>query len=459
MEIDSRSASDEEKSGETTFRDSPSTEFAAVPSFLLKTYDIVNNLQYKDWVKWNEEGDAFIILNNDFWEKILPVYFRHKNMSSFIRQLNIYGFKKTKSKNEEQCFAHKDFRKDNKKLLLNMKRKTKNSDKKSQNGDSYIKKSEVLKLVKDMNERIVEQESRIENLIKSNKEFKNSVLALYTELEKSKEREKKVEKILIELAPLSKTQNNSGKILNEELSNQLKEKFASDNIFRLENSDLLNLFRSFVENFIQKLGNNDVNNLYFDNRNNFNYYQRANQSPGTRQIFPFEMQKFNHNNMLENGPLKRKYSSKNSKHDLFEYPLRKREAKALRSNSVNESDIWEKLSDGKISGFNQSSHHDFMENIDNGQNIKTPYMYSWDQSLMSEIGNKEKIPDNVSVSSKQSWNNCLLKTCIGQKQMSPFLGNFELISHQSKGDLSDINSVSSFSSENKFWGMKRRVAN
>lgn len=296
-------------------------------------------------------------------------------MSSFIRQLNIYGFKKTKAKNEEQCFAHKDFRKNNKKLLLNMKRKTKNSDKKSQSGDPFMRKSEVMKLISDMNDKISEQENRIENLIKSNKEFKNSVLALYTELEKSKEREKKVEKILIELSPLSKTQASAGKILNEELSNQLKEKFATENTFRLENSDLLNLFRSFVENFIQKLGNNDVNNLYFDNRNNFSYYQRASQSPGTRQIFPFDVQKFNHNNMLENGPMKKK-NSKLSKHDFFDSSLRRRDAKALRSNSVNESDIWEKMSEGKISRFNQSSHHDFMENIDNGQNAKAPYMYS-----------------------------------------------------------------------------------
>ena len=70
--------------------------------------------------------------------------------------------------------------------------------------------------------------------------------------------------------------------------------------------------------------------------------------------------------------------------------------------------------------------------------------------MMSEIEHKEKVLDNVSVSSKEIQNNCLLNSCIGQKPINTFLGNFELISNQSKGDVSDINSVSSFSSENKF---------
>lgn len=39
-----------------------SSEFLAVPSFLLKTYDIVNDPTLNDIVRWNEAGDAFLIL-------------------------------------------------------------------------------------------------------------------------------------------------------------------------------------------------------------------------------------------------------------------------------------------------------------------------------------------------------------------------------------------------------------
>lgn len=79
-----------------------SSEFLAVPSFLLKTYDIVNDESLNDIVRWNESGDAFIIAKtHDFCEEILPTYFKHKNLSSFVRQLNMYGFHKTKQKNNE----------------------------------------------------------------------------------------------------------------------------------------------------------------------------------------------------------------------------------------------------------------------------------------------------------------------------------------------------------------------
>lgn len=80
-------------------RHSPATEFITVPSFLLKTYEIVDDPNYDDIIKWNSQGDAFIIVKqNEFCEQILPVYFKHKNLSSFIRQLNMYGFHKTKGK-------------------------------------------------------------------------------------------------------------------------------------------------------------------------------------------------------------------------------------------------------------------------------------------------------------------------------------------------------------------------
>lgn len=79
------------------------SEFRSVPSFLLKTYEIVESHRFDDTVCWNKTGDAFIICKtNDFCERILPMYFKHKNLSSFVRQLNMYGFHKTKYKNNEQ---------------------------------------------------------------------------------------------------------------------------------------------------------------------------------------------------------------------------------------------------------------------------------------------------------------------------------------------------------------------
>lgn len=46
-------------------------------------------------VRWTDDGNAFLVLDEfAFAKQLLPLYFRHKNFSSFIRQLNFYTFTK-----------------------------------------------------------------------------------------------------------------------------------------------------------------------------------------------------------------------------------------------------------------------------------------------------------------------------------------------------------------------------
>lgn len=48
-----------------------------------------------DIVSWTGVGDSFTIKDIDaFQKKILPKYFNHSKFSSFVRQLNFYGFQK-----------------------------------------------------------------------------------------------------------------------------------------------------------------------------------------------------------------------------------------------------------------------------------------------------------------------------------------------------------------------------
>ena len=50
---------------------------------------------FKDIVHWGDDGTTFIIEDSiKFSVTVLPKYFNHKKFSSFVRQLNMYGFNK-----------------------------------------------------------------------------------------------------------------------------------------------------------------------------------------------------------------------------------------------------------------------------------------------------------------------------------------------------------------------------
>jgi hypothetical protein len=64
-----------------------------VSAFLTKTYDMVNNS--RDHIRWSNCGTYFIIENpHRLAEHVLPIHFKHSNLATFVRQLNMYGFQK-----------------------------------------------------------------------------------------------------------------------------------------------------------------------------------------------------------------------------------------------------------------------------------------------------------------------------------------------------------------------------
>ncbi|CAE6363489.1 unnamed protein product [Rhizoctonia solani] len=67
----------------------------AVPAFLNKLYNMVSNPETDELVRWSDEGDSFYIPSHERLSKeLLPRFFKHGNFSSFVRQLNMYGFHK-----------------------------------------------------------------------------------------------------------------------------------------------------------------------------------------------------------------------------------------------------------------------------------------------------------------------------------------------------------------------------
>lgn len=62
--------------------------------FLSKILTMISP-ENEEIIKWNEGGDGFIICDIDkFTKELMPRYFKTKKLSSFIRQLNFYGFHK-----------------------------------------------------------------------------------------------------------------------------------------------------------------------------------------------------------------------------------------------------------------------------------------------------------------------------------------------------------------------------
>ncbi|CAH1779833.1 unnamed protein product [Owenia fusiformis] len=102
-----------------------------VPAFLTKLWKLVEDPSTNDLICWDSSGLSFHVYDQlRFAREVLPLYFKHGNIASFIRQLNMYGFRKAlnvdvgvKVESDNLEFYHQYFQRDQEHLLENIKRK------------------------------------------------------------------------------------------------------------------------------------------------------------------------------------------------------------------------------------------------------------------------------------------------------------------------------------------------
>ena len=97
----------------------------SVPPFVIKLYDLVTQPETDGIVCWGSTGNSFLLLDTRlFSQLVLPMHFKHDNLRSFERQLNIYGFQRCIAQPTEHAleFFHPKFRRDQRDLLLEIKR-------------------------------------------------------------------------------------------------------------------------------------------------------------------------------------------------------------------------------------------------------------------------------------------------------------------------------------------------
>ncbi|XP_072364071.1 heat shock factor protein 1 isoform X4 [Scyliorhinus torazame] len=104
-----------------------------VPAFLTKLWTLIEDPDTNELICWSASGNSFHVFDQGrFAKEVLPKYFKHNNMASFVRQLNMYGFRKVvnieqgglvKPEKDDTEFQHVYFIRGQEHLLENIKRK------------------------------------------------------------------------------------------------------------------------------------------------------------------------------------------------------------------------------------------------------------------------------------------------------------------------------------------------
>uniref|UniRef100_A0A8D0C845 Heat shock transcription factor 2 n=1 Tax=Salvator merianae TaxID=96440 RepID=A0A8D0C845_SALMN len=160
---------------------------ATVPAFLSKLWALVGDAPSNQLITWSQNGQSFLVLDEQrFAKEILPKYFKHNNMASFVRQLNMYGFRKVVhvdsgivklERDGPVEFQHPYFKQGREDLLEHIKRKVSSS----RPEENKIRQEDLSKIISSAQKVQIKQEtieSRLSALKRENESLWREVAEL-----------------------------------------------------------------------------------------------------------------------------------------------------------------------------------------------------------------------------------------------------------------------------------------
>ncbi|OQS02947.1 cleavage induced hypothetical protein [Thraustotheca clavata] len=163
---------------------------AVLPAFLSKTFEIFSRADFASICGWNAAGDTIIIHDPDvFVKQVLPRFFKHRNLPSFVRQLNMYGFHKSVLDSNKREFRHKMFLRDKPHLLHMIKRKVNSGTVPTTEKQRNEWSEEILNEMKQLKMKSELMEKRLRDVEIENALVRNDNMSLWKQLEISKEKQ------------------------------------------------------------------------------------------------------------------------------------------------------------------------------------------------------------------------------------------------------------------------------
>ncbi|EYU30742.1 hypothetical protein ABFS82_08G204100 [Erythranthe guttata] len=181
--------------------------------FLVKTYEMVDDPKTSSVVSWSPTGLSFVVWNPpDFARDLLPNYFKHNNFSSFIRQLNTYGFRKIDPDQWE--FANEEFIRGQRHLLKNIyRRKPIHSHSGQANASSFTnsEREDYEKEIEKMNQEKNSLQSQIERHKQENRGYEYQLRSLEQTLQSIDQRQQQLMATLAQLLQTPRLEHSHNK--------------------------------------------------------------------------------------------------------------------------------------------------------------------------------------------------------------------------------------------------------